>query len=114
MVMVLVFVVGVAHNNLGGYPKGYTKSFTLMLPTSIIEDFANFLTPGFRVFGNVFAGKLLMSSTANMVLSHGILTIIPGLFSELAWRRFSVPIGSIQAYVFVTLTTVYISREISE
>ncbi len=55
-----------------------------------------------------------MSLIANMAFSHGILTIIPGLFLELAWQGFSVFIGSIQAYVFVTLTTVYISRKISE
>ena len=114
MVMVLAFAAGVANNGLGGYLKGYTKPFTLMLPVNIIEDFANFLTLGLRIFGNIFAGELLMSLIANMAFSHGILTIIPGLFLELAWQGFSVFIGSIQAYVFVTLTTVYISRKISE
>ncbi len=85
-----------------------------MLPVNIIEDFANFLTLGLRIFGNIFAGELLMSLIANMAFSHGPLTIIPGLLLELAWQGFSVFIGSIQAYVFVTLTTVYISRKISE
>ena len=51
--MVLAFAAGVAHNGLGGYLKGYTKPFTLMLPVNIIEDFANFLTLGLRIFGNI-------------------------------------------------------------
>ncbi|MGL5104680.1 MAG: F0F1 ATP synthase subunit A, partial [Limosilactobacillus fermentum] len=29
------------------------------------------------------------------------------------WQGFSVFIGAIQAYVFVTLTTVYISRKVT-
>ena len=41
--------------------KGYTKPFTLMLPVTI-EDFANFLTLGLRIFGNIFAGELLMAN----------------------------------------------------
>ncbi|WP_373841823.1 F0F1 ATP synthase subunit A [Limosilactobacillus sp.] len=114
MVMTMAHFAGVAHNGVGGYIKNYAKPFTLMFPVNIIEDFANFLTLGLRIFGNIFAGELLMSLIANMAFSHGILTIIPGLLLELCWQGFSVFIGAIQAYVFVTLTTVYISRKISE
>ncbi len=85
-----------------------------MLPVNIIEELANFLTLGLRIFGNIFAGELLLKLVAGVAFSHGALTIIPGFLLELLWQGFSVFIGSIQAYVFVTLTTVYISRKVSE
>ena len=85
-----------------------------MLPVNIIEELANFLTLGLRIFGNIFAGELLLKLVAGVTFSHGALTIIPGFLLELLWQGFSVFIGSIQAYVFVTLTTVYISRKVSE
>lgn len=114
MVIALAHFAGIAHNGFGNYLKGYVKPFALMLPVNIIEELANFLTLGLRIFGNIFAGELLLKLVAQVAFSHGALTIVPGFLLELIWQGFSVFIGSIQAYVFVTLTTVYISRKISE
>ena len=114
MVITLAHFAGIANKGLGGYLKGYVKPFALMLPVNIIEELANFLTLGLRIFGNIFAGELLLKLVAGVAFSHGALTIIPGFLLELLWQGFSVFIGSIQAYVFVTLTTVYISRKVSE
>ena len=114
MVITLAHFAGIANKGLGGYLKGYVKPFALMLPVNIIEELANFLTLGLRIFGNIFAGELLLKLVAGVAFSHGALTIIPGFLLELLWQGSSVFIGSIQAYDFVTLTTVYISRKVSE
>ena len=84
-----------------------------MLPINLVEEFANFLTLGLRLFGNIFAGELLLKLLGQMAFSHGVPTILVSLPLEIVWQGFSVFIGAIQAYVFVTLTTVYITQKVS-
>ena len=84
-----------------------------MLPINLVEEFANFLTLGLRLFGNIFAGELLLKLLGQMAFSHGVPTILVSLPLEIVWQGFSVFIGAIQAYVFVTFTTVYISQKVS-
>ena len=65
----------------------------------IILEFAKILSFGFRLFGNVFAGALLLSII-------GVLTAVAlpaGLY------LFEIFFGIIQAYVFFLLATVFIS-----
>jgi len=65
----------------------------------IILEFAKILSFGFRLFGNIFAGALLLSIV-------GALTAVgvpPFLY------LFEVFFGIIQAYVFFLLSTVFIS-----
>ena len=65
----------------------------------VILEFAKILSFGFRLFGNIFAGALLLSIV-------GALTAIivpPGLY------LFEVFFGIIQAYVFFLLATMFLS-----
>jgi F-type H+-transporting ATPase subunit a len=65
----------------------------------IILEFAKILSFGFRLFGNIFAGALLLS------IIGALLPVIipPGLY------LFEVFFGIIQAYVFFLLATIFIS-----
>jgi F-type H+-transporting ATPase subunit a len=65
----------------------------------IILEFAKILSFGFRLFGNIFAGALLLSIVGALVA----IIIPPGLY------LFEVFFGIIQAYVFFLLATVFIS-----
>ena len=96
-----------------GYLKEFVSPFALFLPIKIVEEFSNFLTLGLRIFGNIYAGELLLGLIGQVAFSHGVWTMPIGLALEVVWQGFSVFIGSIQAYVFVTLTSVYISRKVS-
>ena len=49
-----------------------------------------------------------------MAQSLGILAFIPAMPLEMIWQGFSVFIGAIQAYVFVTLAMVYISQKVEK
>ncbi len=84
-----------------------------MLPVNLMEELTNFLTLGIRVYGNIFAGELLAGLIAKLAFSGGILTFAVSVPLELAWQGFSVFIGCIQAYVFVTLSCVYVSQKLS-
>ncbi len=65
----------------------------------IILEFAKILSFGFRLFGNIFAGALLLS-----IIGALTAVAIPPLL-----YIFEVFFGAIQAYVFFLLATVFIS-----
>jgi F-type H+-transporting ATPase subunit a len=65
----------------------------------IILEFAKILSFGFRLFGNIFAGALLLS-----IIGALTSVAIPPLL-----YIFEVFFGTIQAYVFFLLATVFIS-----
>ena len=66
----------------------------------LISEFAKILSFTFRLFGNIFAGQLLL-----FILGSLISFIIPtGLY------LFEIFVGLIQAYVFAMLTLVFMSQ----
>lgn len=70
---------------------------------NLIGEVAKILSLSFRLFGNVFAGEVLMSIiTALVPLVMPLPFFVLGLFSSV-----------IQAYVFAILSTVFISANIS-
>ncbi|ETY73765.1 F0F1 ATP synthase subunit A [Lactiplantibacillus fabifermentans] len=113
MTVALAHFSGIAKNGIKGYAKGFMKPFTLLLPINLFEQFTNFLTLGLRLFGNIFAGEMLLTLISGIATGNGWISYIYALPLELAWQGFSVFIGSVQAFVFVTLTSVYISQQIS-
>ncbi|VDG19140.1 F0F1 ATP synthase subunit A [Lactiplantibacillus mudanjiangensis] len=113
MTIALAHYAGIAKNGAKAYFKGYLAPFTLFLPLNIFEQFTNFLTLGLRLFGNIFAGEMLLTLISGLTSSDNWISYIYSFPVELAWQGFSVFIGSVQAFVFVTLTSVYISQQLS-
>ncbi len=98
-----------------GYKKhfqNYLKPFVFFLPVNLFEEFTNFLTLGLRLFGNILSGEMLLGMITSMATGGGPVMWIGMLPLELLWQGFSVFISCIQAYVFVTLSSVYISQKI--
>lgn len=96
--------------------KGYVKSvyfspFSALLPINLIEQFTSFLTLGLRLFGNIFAGEMVLSLLWQLAQSAGVVSFVPAFLLTMLWQGFSLFIGAIQAFVFVTLTTVYVSEK---
>jgi F-type H+-transporting ATPase subunit a len=65
----------------------------------LILEFAKVLSFGFRLFGNIFAGALLLAIVGSLLP----VIIPPGLYI------FEIFFGIIQAYVFYLLATMFIS-----
>ena len=89
----------------------YLSPFSALLPINIIEQFTSFLTLGLRLFGNIFAGEMVLSLLWELAKSAGVVSFVPAFLLTMIWQAFSLFVGSIQAYVFVTLTTVYVSEK---
>lgn len=114
MTLLLSFTFGVQRFGVGGYLKSYTQPVGFMLPINLIEEFTNFLTLSLRLYGNIYAGEVLLTLIGNdLAHAGGPFTLILAAPLAMIWQGFSVFIGSIQAYVFVTLSMVYIGKKVT-
>ncbi|MFV9510405.1 F0F1 ATP synthase subunit A [Tepidibacillus sp. LV47] len=103
-IIILTHILSVKFIGIKNYIKHYFEPHFLFFPLHIIEDFAKTLTLGFRLFGNIFAGEVLIA----VILLMGFAGAIPLAI----WQGFSIFVGAIQAYVFTILSMVYISQKI--
>ncbi len=90
----------VKERNIFKYLKGYIEPNAFMLIGNLTEVVARPLSISMRLFGNMFAGKILDS-----IVMIAIPLLVPIIFSVL-----SMLTGIIQAYVFTLLLTMYISE----
>ncbi|GIN40314.1 MULTISPECIES: F0F1 ATP synthase subunit A [Heyndrickxia] len=112
MIVGLTHFYGVRQKGFGGYLKGFKEPFAFMIPFKIIEEFSNTLTLGLRLYGNIYAGEILLSLLAGG-LATGVGGTIAAIIPTLAWQGFSIFIGSIQAFIFTMLTMVYMAHKVS-
>lgn len=84
------------------YLKHFFEPYPVFLPLNLIELIFRPVTLAIRLFANIFAGEVLIS-TIIMAGAFGIPIMI-------AWQGFSIFIGAIQAFLFTMLTMVYISQ----
>jgi F-type H+-transporting ATPase subunit a len=90
--------------------------FNLLL--NLIEQLARPVSLGLRLFGNMYAGEMIFMLLALMTLSTGFagLLSVGGVFGTLAhlafglvWALFHILIITLQAFIFMMLTIVYLS-----
>ena len=111
-VLVISHYFGIVFKGFKGYLKGYVSPFGILLPINLLEEFTNFITLSLRLYGNIFAGEVLVLLIRQLAFSGGAFSFVSGFLLEIVWQGFSVFIGSIQAYVFVTLGMVYTSHKV--
>lgn len=114
LVMVLANLLGVQKFGFIKYLKvAFLKPPAVMLPMNILEEFTNTLSLGLRLYGNIFAGEVMLSLICSMINNSVFLYPI-AIILAIAWIGFSFFISALQAYVFVLLTNLYISHKILE
>jgi F-type H+-transporting ATPase subunit a len=127
-VIVLIQVIGVARKGLGYFKHLVIKPLGLgipMLPIMLIDELARPVTLAMRLFGNIFAGEVLLVVVgaiivANVVI-HGHLFIAidfpvskVAVVAPIGIYIFNMIIGLIQAVVFTLLTTAYLITPLSD
>lgn len=63
---------------------------------------------GLRLFGNLYAGEMIFILIA-LMFSAGLVLGIGGFFMQLGWAIFHILVITLQAFVFMVLTTVYMA-----
>ncbi|MGK0550776.1 F0F1 ATP synthase subunit A [Enterococcus faecalis] len=113
MMIVLTHLFGVKRFGFKGYfVNSYLRPLTFLLPVKLMEEFTNLLTLGLRLYGNIYAGEVLLGLIASTVSSVGLWVAPLAIVLEMIWIAFSLFIGTIQAFIFVTLSMVYMSHKI--
>lgn len=98
----------------GGYLRNFSRPYAFLTPVNLLEEFTNFLTLSLRLYGNIFAGEVLLALIGSVAHSFGLISFVLAIPVEMIWQGFSVFIGAIQAYVFTTLSMVYIARKMTK
>ena len=124
-----VFALTVYYNLKIKGPVGYLKMFLFhpfgkfMVPVNIvmtaIEELAKPISLGLRLFGNMFAGELVFLLIALLggaaTLGMGLLILFPlQVVLDLAWLLFHILIITLQAFIFMVLTIVYLGMAHTE
>lgn len=112
-IIILTHFYGVKVKGAKEYGKGFFTPLPYLFPLKIIEEFANNLTLGLRLYGNIYAGELLLSLLVGGLAHTGVIGGIAAVPVTLAWQAFSIFVGTIQAYLFTMLTMVYMSHKVS-
>lgn len=113
LMVVLTHFYGIKIRGTKAYLKTFVSPMKFLFPLKVIEEFANTLTLGLRLYGNIYAGEILLGLLAAL-MSSGALGAIGGIIPMLAWQAFSLFINVIQAFIFTMLTMVYMSHKVSE
>jgi len=118
LVYAMTHYYGVRSKGIGRHLKGYVEPFPFLLPLNIVGDLGRTLSHGFRLFGNILGGAILMvvAPTAMMSISAAMVPVV-GSALGWAWRVplslilngwFGLAFGVIQAFVFTLLAVAYI------
>ncbi|WP_414047206.1 F0F1 ATP synthase subunit A [Macrococcus equi] len=114
LMVLLTHFYGIKMRGAGNYFKSFAQPVWFMVPFKIIEEFSSTLTLGLRLYGNIFAGEVLLGLLAGLLTQFGALGAIGGFIPLVIWQGFSIFVGSIQAYIFVMLSMVYMSHKVSD
>lgn len=112
MVTALSHYYGIKLKGIKEYGKDYFRPVGFLFPLKLLEEFANTLTLGLRLYGNIYAGEILLALLAGS-LATGVGGTLVAVLPTIVWQGFSVFVGAIQAFIFTLLTMVYISHKVS-
>jgi len=128
MVFLLIQVFGIRHKGLGTFFKeAFTAPFhaegtamkIVLAPVNlllrVIEELVRPLSLTLRLFGNMYAGELIFILIALMTLNAGLASGMTWVMAPLqfisgfVWTAFHILVITLQAFIFMMLTIVYLS-----
>lgn len=106
--MVVIHVSGIRSAGLGHHLAHFKN------PLEIVSELGKILSYSFRLFGNIFAGEVLLGAMGSIIaiISNNFgnaLLGIPGALFATPFFLFELFVGFIQAFVFAVLTISFLS-----
>ncbi|GAB3858262.1 F0F1 ATP synthase subunit A [Nocardioides maradonensis] len=98
--VVSVWIYGIRKSGLG-YFKHFVQPFPVLLPLTILEELVKPVTLALRLFGNIFAGGIMLALIAAIPWWAGMPV------ANILWKMFDLFIGGLQAFIFALLTVLY-------
>ncbi|KEO83344.1 F0F1 ATP synthase subunit A [Tumebacillus flagellatus] len=109
-ISIVLFTHIIGLRNPGSYFKHYIQPYPPFAILHIIDEVSKFFTLGLRLFGNIFAGEVLVGIIIGIPLAGGWFPT--GGIPLLVWIAYSLFVGTIQSFVFTVLTLVYIGQKL--
>jgi F-type H+-transporting ATPase subunit a len=110
----VVFVVttraAIKAKGWGGYVRYFFRKPRILFPLHIIEELVKPITLALRLFGNIFAGGIMIALLLSFPLKFGLASLI----LSPVWKLFDMFIGVIQAFIFALLTILYYQFAVEE
>jgi len=114
-VFVLILFYSIKMKGVGGFVKELTMqpfNHPVFIPINLILEGVSLLSKpvslGLRLFGNMYAGELIF------ILIAGLLPWWSQWMLSLPWAIFHILIITLQAFIFMVLTIVYLSMASEE
>ena len=104
IVFVATIAWGVRSRGLRGYLATYAEPTWVMIPLNIVEQFTRTFSLVVRLFGNVMSGVFVI----------GIILTLAGLLVPIPLMALDLLTGTVQAYIFAVLATVFIGAAVGE
>jgi F-type H+-transporting ATPase subunit a len=103
-VFICYHLAGFWRRGLLGHPFRVLKGHVaFMAPFNVVEEIAKPVSLSLRLFGNIFAGGILV----------GLIALFPPYIlwaPNAVWKAFDLFVGLIQAFIFALLTILYFSQ----
>jgi len=98
---------------------GFVKELTLnpfnhplFIPVNLFMEVVGLLAKpfslGLRLFGNMYAGEMIFILIASL-FSVGLFWMLPSSLLQIGWAIFHILVITLQAFIFMVLTIVYLS-----
>lgn len=103
--IVATHVIAIRYNGLFGYAKKFISKNPINLAIGLLEfalEAVKIFSLSFRLFGNIFAGEIVLITVAGLAAYSAFLAPIPFLLLETI-------VALVQALVFAMLTMVFMS-----
>jgi F-type H+-transporting ATPase subunit a len=103
-VFICYHAAGIWRRGIIGHPVKLLKGHVAFLaPINLVEELAKPISLSLRLFGNIFAGGILVALIA---LFPPYILWLPNAI----WKSFDLFVGAIQAFIFALLTILYFSQ----
>ena len=102
LVIGTMHVVGIRKKGLRGYYGHLFRKPYVLIPLNFVEEIMKPITLALRLFGNIFAGTIMVALIA-------ALPVWVIWAPDIIWKLFDMFIGLIQAFIFGLLTVLYLS-----
>ncbi|MDD0824199.1 F0F1 ATP synthase subunit A [Mannheimia sp. AT1] len=112
----LIIYYTIKSKGFGGFVKEYTLhpfNHWVFIPVNFLLEVVTLLAKpvslAFRLFGNMYAGELIFVLIAVMYMANNVVSQVLGVPLHLIWAIFHILVITLQAFIFMMLTIVYLS-----
>jgi F-type H+-transporting ATPase subunit a len=99
--VVSVWIFGIRTKGFKGYFSHFVQPYPVLLPLNVLEELVKPVTLALRLFGNIFAGGIMLALIAAIPWYAGMP------IANVLWKLFDMAIGGLQAFIFALLTVLY-------